>query len=152
MQAASACDCEQLTTLLEAGADPNVISAEGETALILAAAATHWVLLPDEETAFGIMRQTPEGLMQLRPLPSEQVVAALACLLDAGADPNLPNCSATPLMEAARYGQVEAMQLLLERGANPLVTANDGETAADIARLYQQPEALACLEAALRAI
>jgi len=37
----------------------------------------------------------------------------------------------TPLHDAARYGNIEVVQLLLISGADPFVKANDNTTAAD---------------------
>lgn len=148
MRAAAACDSKLVRWLLKEGAEVNAVSAEGDTAMILAAGATHWVAVEAGGAVQGIVRQTPEGPMQLSPLPQGRIVSILSRLLKHGADPNLENCSATPLMEAARYGQAEVLRFLLDAGADPCVTASDGETALDIAKIYNQPEAIALLQAA----
>ena len=44
--------------------------------------------------------------------------AGVSRLLDMGADIEKPNSSGTPLMHAASYGQLEVVQLLIDRGAN----------------------------------
>lgn len=51
-------------------------------------------------------------------------------------DVNTPadNGRVTPLHAAARAGHLEALQALLEAGADPLVPQRNGETAADVAR------------------
>ncbi len=147
MRAAAACDSKLVHWLLKAGAEVNAVSADGDTAMILAAGATHWVAVDAGAAVQGIVRQTPEGPMQLRPLPQGRIVSILSRLLKHGANPNLEHCSATPLMEAARYGQPAVLRFLLDAGADPRVTASDGETALDIAKIYNQPEAIALLQA-----
>lgn len=89
-------DLEKLTLLLEAGANVNAISAEGKSALLLAAA-------------------------QKRALPSVKL------LLRKGAQVNQQDKrGGTALLMAARNGDVETLQLLLERGADPHVIWKEG--------------------------
>jgi ankyrin repeat protein len=89
-------DPEKLALLLEAGANVNAISAEGKSALLLAAA-------------------------QKRALPTVRL------LLRKGAQVNQQDKrGGTALLMAARNGDVETLQLLLERGADPHVIWKEG--------------------------
>ena len=149
MTAASLGNLELVQLLLGQGARIETMSSDGDTALCLAAGSTQWVLgeADHSEQSQGVTRQTEAGLEQLRPTDENQVTAVVALLLEAGAQPNRTGCSATPLMEAARYGQLKLLALLLQRGAHPHLAAKDGQTALDIAKLYNQTRALTLLEA-----
>ena len=57
-----------------------------------------------------------------------QDVAEVRRLLDNGADPNERVGSITPLIEAARLGNLEIANLLLKAGAKASVTMSDGWT------------------------
>ena len=74
----------------------------------------------------------------LRPLHSAATqgsVEICRMLLDAGADPNAMQLSNfTALHAAALRGSLLLGELLIERGAQPDAKADDGRTAADIAR------------------
>jgi ankyrin repeat protein len=56
-------------------------------------------------------------------------------LLQRNADPNIKNNGATTtaLMEAARWGHVDAVRLLLDAGADATLKNTDGQTAFDVA-------------------
>jgi len=67
-----------------------------------------------------------------------------------GVDPNYqhPEFLTTPLIEAARQNQPEAVKLLLQHGADPLITSQlDGETAYAVAKLYRHKNVLKILVA-----
>ena len=52
-----------------------------------------------------------------------------------GADPNaFSESGRTALMEAARFGRVDTVRMLLEAGANTYYVDNNGKTALDIAQ------------------
>lgn len=74
---------------------------------------------------------------RVRPLHSAVAgrhAAVVRRLLVAGADPNVQQQGGwTPLMAAARHGDLEILELLLEAGADPATRADDGTTAADLA-------------------
>jgi ankyrin repeat protein len=53
-------------------------------------------------------------------------------LLEAGADPNHGSGKYTPLMNAASWVRYDAVQLLLERGADPLLKNERGQTALEV--------------------
>lgn len=61
-----------------------------------------------------------------------------------------PNGS-TPLMMAAMYGSIDAVELLLSAGADPTLKNSLGLTALDFATRAQHPEAVARIAAAIRA-
>jgi ankyrin repeat protein len=118
--------------LLDRDANPNVVDANGRTALyaIVEARNEDWTTLPE--------RKTDDVL------PSIEIVKLL---LAHKADPNaalkknLPGKSgmdsgdtslgegATPLMRAARSGDAPSMRLLLDAGADPRLTTRDGSNA-----------------------
>jgi uncharacterized protein len=57
-------------------------------------------------------------------------LAAVELLLDAGADPNLPNrFGVTPLHEAALIGNAEMLELMLDAGGDANAAFGEGETA-----------------------
>ncbi len=151
MTAASHGNLELVQLLLEQDAHIGAMSHDGDTALCLAAGSTKWVQVEAggklEQSPEGITRQTEAGPEQLRPMGESQVIAVVDHLLDAGAQLNRQGYSATPLMEAARYGQLRLLALLLKRGANPQLAAKDGQTALEIAKLYNQTRALTLLKA-----
>lgn len=78
-----------------------------------------------------------ENVMRNRPLHSalaikDPVVAhrLVQKLLDAGANPNVQQKGGwTPLHAAAIHGRLETLELLLARGADPTLAADDGSTA-----------------------
>ena len=57
----------------------------------------------------------------------------------------------TPLMVAARYNQVEIINLLLKSGANVKATTDKGLTALKYAELSKAEEAITTLKLALNA-
>ncbi|MBP9640277.1 MAG: ankyrin repeat domain-containing protein, partial [Acidovorax sp.] len=75
----------------------------------------------------------------------------LALLLENHAyiDAASPNGS-TPLMMAAQYGTREALQLLLEEGADPALKNQLGLTATDFALRVDRREAADAIAAAIR--
>jgi ankyrin repeat protein len=68
----------------------------------------------------------------------------MAGLIKAGADLNSPDDRGrTPLMEAADAANLDAVQLLVWRGADPAAHNNDGATALEIARSARQKPGVA---------
>ncbi len=78
-------------------------------------------------------------------------IAILQLLLDKHAyiDAASPNNS-TPLMMAARYGTLDAVKLLLNAGADPLLKNDLGLTAIDFAQQVQRDDVIAAIAAAIR--
>ena len=73
-------------------------------------------------------------------------IAPLKLLLEKGADPNIASINRqTPLMSAARGGNVEAMELLLAKKADPLAVAGSGAVPLMAAAASRNPEAVKLL-------
>jgi ankyrin repeat protein len=99
VRAAQSSDTELMRLLLQHGADPKSVTANGDTALT-AAAGIGWV----------------EGVTYER--SRDENVEAVRMLLDLGLDPNHANREGrTPLMGAALKGRNAVVQLLVDRGA-----------------------------------
>jgi hypothetical protein len=113
MRAAFAADLELVTLLLAHGADPNVISRDGET-MVSAAAGLAFI--------HGYHRgKSPEERLQVVKL-----------FVERGADVNRPDdYGITPLMAAANDGDPRLIQYLIDKGADlgahDLGKKNDGQ-------------------------
>ncbi len=115
--------------------DLDAQSRNGDTALMIAS----W--LSDTSTALTLIERGAEinrpGWTALHYAAASGNVAIIARLLEESAyiDAESPN-GTTPLMMAARGGRRDALLLLLEEGADPVLKNERGLTAADFARGY----------------
>jgi ankyrin repeat protein/mono/diheme cytochrome c family protein len=132
---------EMLRSLLELGADPKAQNARRATAL-------HWGIVDPakvrrlieagaELNVRTVEGRTPLYLAAVQPAAAETV----KFLLSKGADPNIPDIAGrTPLMNAAGFGNVEAMRALIEKGADVNARTQAGATALfDAARSRSLP-------------
>jgi ankyrin repeat protein len=118
--------------LLEAGADPNVADKYGRTALY--AAVDMNTMEP------SVTRPAPQESDKTRPLDVARAALAHGAKVDPlltkptpgrglSDDPDLIlRSGATPFIRAAKTGDVAAMQLLLDHGADPRASTKDGVT------------------------
>jgi ankyrin repeat protein len=124
--------------LIAAGADVNFGDCRGRTPLYFANTAAAAQALLDASAEINC-QQLDGGRS---PLFSYHVLhnpAVLALLLDHGADIHLSDSSGlTPLHHAATTSATESVRLLLEAGADPAVTDDEGRTAYDIAVEYKR--------------
>ena len=81
--------------------------------------------------------------------PQHAVIISLLLENHAYIDATSPN-GTTPLMMAAHYGSIEAVQLLLEEGADPTLKNPLGLTAADFALRVSRTESAEKIAAAIR--
>jgi uncharacterized protein len=119
--------------LLNAGADPNVVDNEAGMGPLYAAVDMHRLAV-----GHGRGNPVPVGLMT--------AVDVARALLEKGADPNAPlkkpilqrqhtfgdgtlGAGATPLLRAAKSGDIEMLRVLLAAGADPKLTLPNGTTA-----------------------
>ncbi len=71
--------------------------------------------------------------------------------LERGVDPNIQNkYGSTPLHEAAYWGLVDVVKLLLMYGADPTVKDKDGKTPLDLARARGRRKIVSVIEKWLR--
>ena len=125
-------DREALATLLNDGANPNISTGDGSTALFWAAHTSNIEIAKallangaevDRANSFGATPLYEAALNADGPL--------IELLLEAGANPDAALLSGeTPLMGATDRGRVEAVSLLLSGGADPNVAESKyGQTA-----------------------
>jgi len=114
--------------------DPEVRNGANETALMWAAMRGH-VEACEALIARGAAVNRP-GWTPLHYAASGNQLATMRLLLshDAIVDARSPT-GRTPLMQAARYGSEDLVEMLLRSGADLRATDRDGSTAADAAQL-----------------
>ena len=134
-EAAAVGDVERLGALV---ADPAARSADGYTALHLAAFFRHpdaVRLLLERGAPVDAVAANP---MRVQPLHSAAAGGDPECvrlLVEAGADVNARQDGGfVPLHASARNGDAAAVETLLAAGADPSQATDDGRTAADLAR------------------
>jgi len=89
---------------------------------------------------------TVRGVTPLCTAISKGDVAAVRTFLQYGINVNERSNGLTPLMIAARYNNVEIIQLLLDHGADIKATNDDAFTALKIAELSKATDAVALLK------
>ncbi|MET0517980.1 MAG: ankyrin repeat domain-containing protein [Burkholderiaceae bacterium] len=131
--------------------DANVRNANGETPLMLAAlkGRLDWVQML---VARGALINLAEGWTPLHYACSGPDNGVALWLLSQGADINArsPNDS-TPLMMAARYGDITTAEQLLKAGAEPRLANEQNLTAADFAQAAGRDGLAKLLNAAMAA-
>jgi Ankyrin repeats (many copies) len=145
LEAALLDDPNRMRDLIAGGADPNSMSASGNTPLCSVDNEQMVRLLlelgADPNLADG-QGQTPLLVACNSALP----IGGLYALLEAGADPNVRDSAGmTPLMCACQYKGAEEVELLLQYGANTRLKDKQGLTARSHAE--SNPEILRVLEA-----
>ena len=138
---------EALQILLKNGADVNLQSSEGVTALTIAIAKDHVAIFERLlEYSADINFVDNNGETMLFKCAAKGNIKGLLKLERMGANiDNRNNNGDTPLMAAAQYGHVDVVKYLWKMCAQ-LDTKNlDGCTALDIARIYEQHSTAALL-------
>src|SRR6516225_533930 len=113
-------DAVKSRMLIEHGADINVRTQQGRTALMAAAKRNGNADLVRVLLEKGADVKAP-GDTTLIPAAQSGDVEIMRLLIESGADVNCisPRVGETPLMYAAASGSVEVVRLLLAKGANP---------------------------------
>ncbi|KAK4188223.1 hypothetical protein QBC35DRAFT_210328 [Podospora australis] len=159
--AASQQDVAGVRVLLAAGADPNIRSSSGTTALFYAVGNVRGCTESPTDTLAALVAagadvnaQDGDGYTPLRQAALGGNVAAMKVLLDGGARPTLsqevmmtatgPKAAPAPILYAIHGESVEATKLLLERGENLLFRDYPGERT--LVYFSVQVNSHACLE------
>ncbi len=134
--------------LLDAGADPNVLTGSQQTTLHLAVTRG----LPELCRALGsagvdLGARDKQGWTALHLAAAKNQPDTVRALLEVGADVNaLSAAGGTALHEAAASGGEEVLKLLLAAGVDTSVISVHGVTALDLARQYENAAAIRLLE------
>ena len=131
-QAALEGDREKVKKTLDAGINVNAMNQEGHTALMLAAYNGHTDIVSSLIQRGAVVdRRDLLGQTALLYASSGQFPETVRVLLDKGAEPNIVDSNEhfSPLMHAATAGNLDVVKLLLESGADRLLTDVDGDNA-----------------------
>jgi hypothetical protein len=134
LDAIAANDAKEVQRLLQAGANPNLLS-PGPDPLPLAVLENN-LEITKLLIAAGTCVNTIEGTQALRQAAKNGNLEIAQVLLDKGSDINLRVWfrDNSALMEAAQNGQLKMVKLLLRHGAYTRFRNNKGKTALDLAK------------------
>jgi len=128
----SATDLEKTRLLLDAHADPNIVSKAGRTALLIAAMSDRSAAIVKLLIAKGADTKAVDRAQftALAAAASGGDLETLKIMIDAGLDVNQPMIAGlTPLIFAGSRADLPAVKLLLAKGANVnLIASNFGGT------------------------
>ena len=135
---------EAALLLLDAGADPNVVTSRSQTAMHLA------IDRDLKEVADAIIKigvdfgiRDSQGWTALHLAAAKNRNEITKLLIDRGADvKRLSAAGGTPLHEAAVGADKELIQMLLNAGVDPTIVSDHGKSALDIAKEYENPVAV----------
>lgn len=129
--AAEALDAVRVTSLLDAGSDPDLTQPDGTTALHWAAYHAHEGMARELlQSGTDVNASNRYGVSPLSLACTGGPPGLVRLLLDAGADPNAALAGGeTVLMTAAHTGDVESVKALLDAGADPNATERNAQTA-----------------------
>jgi type 1 glutamine amidotransferase len=134
--------------LLEAGADPNIVTPGKESALHLAidrGLKRSAGLILESGIDFSIRNKGGWTALHLAGAKNRNEIMKM--MIEAGADVNLRSeLGGSPLHEAAVGGDAELIHMLLEAGCDPKVASKTGVTAYDIAVEYKNTVAAEILK------
>lgn len=140
--------------LLERGADVNLRSREGRTPLSAVLAATRSRAVSEAvalQGGFISVNWTDAGIFATEPVPEEELAPLVERLLEAGSEVN-PETPFPPLVVAAQAGHASVVQRLLNGGADPDARSVLGQTALEVARMFQRSAVVALLESRTTAL
>ncbi len=134
---------EAATILLEAGADPDVLTPVSQSALHLAVERglieTAQMLL---QRGVDTNVRDSQGWTALHLAAAKNRIQIVKMMLNHGVDPNyLSAAGGTPLHEAAVSGDEDMIRMLLDADIDPKTVSQTGKTAWDIAVEYQNAAA-----------
>ncbi len=132
MLAAREGDISRIIELLEQKTSPNAIDRAGgeKSALLLAVNFVDVSKYTRDKDEQKKIRETYTLVGLVGPDPSVGSLAAVRLLLEAGADPNVPDLTgSTPLMAASLNGNLAICQSLLDRNARVTAADQKGNTA-----------------------
>ena len=134
VQAAYDGDEATVIRLLDAGADPNAIDANGYTALIYASAYGYQGIMKKLIEKKASVSKIYNGVHPILAAVNNDNTTSIQMLIDAGAYVNCKDADGyTPLMFAAQEGYVKSVEYLLKKGANINAESKIGHTALSIA-------------------
>jgi ankyrin repeat protein len=145
LTAVYAADSSKAQRALAQGADPNVMTSDGYTALMIASANGRLDLISalvakganvNAQDNYGKTALMCACEEQFAVPPRERRTEVVRALLKAGADPNRRDkVGTTALMISAECGQTEIIRLLLSAGADPDAQNAAGASCLQFARL-----------------
>ena len=118
-------DIQQVRRALQAGANPNAVNGEGDSAFIYTTARASFARIKDNGSLLS-------SSFTSRPAPSTRIIPILQMLLDHGARVNQQAAGrCTALMCAAYSGTAPVVQFLLDQGSDLSLADRGGRRALD---------------------
>jgi ankyrin repeat protein len=135
-----------VSRLIKAGCKADLTARDGTSPLEALLGARNEVPMSEADGIGEAQIFNERGHFTLAPLPEKDLLPIVEELLKAGADPNSNKGFATPLGAAARNEHLQVIERLIQAGANPDRGSRDGDSAIDMAKLFNKQKALKVLQ------